>query len=213
MNKLEFKKVIPKYLNNALQSSIVWKGYNDSKQPNKRRSTYFAFKVGEKINELIEQRYPRKQINWRQIKFDKKNNRVRGEWLLDSLWCAEVKPDCQSPSNHPSKIYAALECESSTSGKHFFEDFAKLVHVQSDIKIFLAGVGQVTESKMNDYIDKRKRDAAEFLNNCPTNLGTQEWYLAFWPSPKNDLWENLPNHPHLEGVYVFEFKDREFVLI
>lgn len=216
MNKQEFKKAITKNLNGALKSSLDWKGYKNSKQPNKSRSAYFAFQVGEKVNELIEQRFPRKQINWRQIKFaEKRNKRIPGEWLLDGLWCAEVQPDCNSKSMHPSKIYAALECESSTSGKHFFEDFAKLVHVQSGIKIFLAGVDQVKEPKMNDYIAKRKRDAAKFLKNCARDLDTQEWYLAFWPSPKENIWKDLlkEKHPHLKNVNVFELKDREFVAI
>lgn len=204
MNKEEFKKAITKNLNKALENSLKQKLSN-----NPNRSAYFCFQVGKQLSKSIAVRYSEEQINRRQIKFDENNERVSGEWLLDILWCAELQPDCKSVSKHPSKIYAALECESSTSGEHFFEDFAKLVHVQSDIKIFLAGMDQVTPDGMRDYIANRTNQAAQFLENCAIDPDSQEWYLAFWPSPAKNLWESLPNH--LNRVYVFELKDREFV--
>lgn len=172
----------------------------------------FATRLGELLTGSIERRFPREHIERRQIKFDS-HKKEPEEWLLDILWCNEVQPDCKSASKHPSKICAALECESSTSGKGFFEDFATLIHVHSDIKLFLAGVNQVRKSVMCNYISKRKREAAQFLSNWARDLEAEEWYLAFWPSPKDGKWKILPNHRHLQRVYVFELEDREFVRI
>lgn len=205
VNRQEFKKAIVLDLRAALECSVEWKGFEEHpKQPNAYRSAYFCYQVGEHLDSTIGKRFPGKSIERRQIRFVENDEKETGEWLLDILWCDEVQPDPKSKFTHPSKVYAAVECESSTYGKDFFEDFAKLVHVKSDIKIFLAGVDQVRETVMCDYIVRRKRQAAQFLSECSTDYGAQEWYLAFWPSPKDGKWESLDSYSHLNEVRVFE---------
>lgn len=214
MNRQEFKKAISMDLNAAKDCSRKWKGYpKHPEQLNAYRSAYFCYQAGEHLDGSIARRFPGKQLERRQIEFDDNDEKTPGEWLLDILWCDTVLPDPRSKSELPSKIYVALECESSTSGKGFFEDFAKLVHVNSDIKIFAAGVDQIREPVMSRHVEKRKREAAQFLTNWAQDLDNEEWYLAFWPSPKDGRRDVLDSYPHLDKVRVFELRNKEFVPI
>ena len=119
--------------------------------------------------------------------------------------------------NFPSKIVGALECESSTNAKEFFTDFAKLVHVRSSIKLYLAGVNHKLERNMTKYIRLRTGQAAQFLGNTGVSSETEEWYLAFWPSPMGDvsrsLWDELDKYPHLNAIHAFALEHGDFVAI
>ena len=133
-------------MNRALEESRAWRGYeNYPKSMNSYRSAYFCYQAGEQLDDAFKRHFPARCLQRKLIGFDGEHKKTPGEWLLDIVWCEETRPDARSASSCPSKIYGALECESSTSTKAFFTDFAKLVHVRSRIKIFLAGVDQKLE--------------------------------------------------------------------
>lgn len=136
------------------------------------------------------------------------------------MWCEQTRLDSRSNFRCPSKIYGALQCESSTGAKAFFTDFAKLAHVRSRIKIFLAGIDQEREQKMKEYIDLRTRQAADLVVETGLGSGTEAWYLAFWPSPKgsatHSLWDRLGNNPgldHRAKIHVYALKPAAFVAV
>ena len=214
MHKPELRDALSQELGQALNDSLKWTGY-EKKPPDQRnsyRSAYFCYQVGRHLDSIIQCRFPGSPLQWIQVKFDEEDNKVRGEWLLDILWCEVTRPDPESQYNCPSKIYAALECESQTGGKDFFEDFAKLVHVRSNIKIYLAGLNQKREHMMIDYIDRRRRrQAADFIGKYGAGPETEEWYLAFWPSPT--LWDQFDKYPHLNAIRAYALEHGSFVAI
>lgn len=204
-------------LKQALLKSLDWIGHKKHcKSMNSYRSAYFCYQAGLQLDKLMKNRFPAQCLKWKQIKFDRKDEKIPGEWLLDGVWCEETQPDQASKSKCPSKIYCALECESNTSAEAFFEDFAKLVHMRSKIKVFLAGVNQGTKDGMKHYIDKRTKQAAQFLVNTGVGAETEEWYLAFWPSPAGDaadhsVWDDLDENHHLNATHAFSLKSSRFV--
>ena len=200
-------------LSKALAESLAWKGYEKyPKSKNSYRSAYFCYQVGLHLDAVFESRFLGTSLKRRQIEFSGDDEKSSGEWLLDIVWCEETCADPASKSKYPSKIYGALECESSTKAKEFFTDFAKLVHVRSRIKLYLAGVNQKREGKMTDYIRMRAEQAASFLGNTGVSSETEEWYLAFWPSPMGDvihsLWDELDKYPHLNVIQAFALEQR-----
>ena len=203
-------------LSKALVDSLAWKGYEKHpKSKNSYRSAYFCYQVGVHLDGAFASRFPGRSLNRRQIKFSGDDKKVPGEWLLDIVWSEETCPDSASKSKFPSKIYGALECESSTKASGFFTDFSKLVHVRSSIKLYLAGVNHKRQGKMTDYICMRRRQAAQFLHNTGVSSETEEWYLAFWPSPMGDagrsLWDELDKYPHLNAIRAFALEPSGFV--
>ena len=202
----------------ALKESLDWKGYEKyPKSRNSFRSAYFCYRVGLNLDRAFESRFPERLLKRLQIEFSGKDKKKSGEWLLDIVWCEETRADPASKSKYPAKIYGALECESSTKAKEFFTDFAKLVHVRSRIKLYLAGVNQTLERNMTNYISMRTRQAAQFIANTGVSSETEEWYLAFWPSPTGDvrssLWDDLEKFPHLNGIHAFTLQRGSFVAL
>ena len=188
---------------------------------NSIRSSYFCDKVGENLSGTSDLRdYCRRQITVTQH-----GNKKAGEWLLDALWCKNSNVwEAKSEWVFPVFIRAALECESNVSEKDFFIDFSKLVHIRSDIKIFLGGVNQRTVSGLCEYIQKRKTQAEKFIMESRMEIESTEWFLAFWPSPEkirnssyHSLWDELLECPnrlgHLRRIYVFKLLDEHFVRI
>ena len=200
----------------ALDVSVAWHGYmNHPKSKNSYRSAYFCYRVGLNFDCAFENRFPAQSLKRLQIEFNDKDEKKSGEWLLDIVWCEETCADPPSNFNYPSRIYGALECESSTRTKEFFTDFSKLVQVRSSIKIFLAGVNQKDKNRMTKYIDMRRRQAAQFLTSTRDSSRTKEWYLVFWPSPMGNvcrsLWDDLESYPHLNAIHAFTLERGSFV--
>ena len=205
-------------MSKALVESLAWKAYE--KYPtakNSYRSAYFCYRVGLNLDDAFAPRFPEQSLKRLQIEFNDEDEKRSGEWLLDIVWCEETCADPPSNFKYPSKIYGALECESSTRTKEFFTDFAKLVHLRSSIKIYLAGVNHKRNSRMTRYIDMRRRQTAQFLANTGVSSETEEWYLAFWPSPMGDvsrsLWDDLEKYPHLNAIHAFTLERGTFVAI
>ena len=200
-------------LSKALVESLAWKGYEKHpKAKNSYRSAYFCHQVGLHLHGVFKSRFPGQSLERRQIKFSDADEKRSGEWLIDIVWCEEDSFDSKYKSiKCPSKIYGALECESSTSGKEFFTDFAKLVHVRGRIKLYLAGVNQGKKEAMTKYICRRTEETAQFLRSTVVSSETEEWYLVFWPSPMGDascsLWDQLHKYPHLNAIQAFALDD------
>ena len=192
----------------ALVESLAWTGFEKHPESkNAYRSAYFCHQVGSHLDDVFASRFPGRPMKRRQIAFADDDRKRPGEWLLDIVWCEETCADPAAKFKYPSKIHGSLECESSTSAKEFFTDFAKLVHVRSSIKLFLAGVNQKREGSMMKYIRRRTEQAARFLADTGVGSENEEWYLAFWPSPMGDvsrsLWDELDKYPHLKAIRVF----------
>ncbi len=205
-------------LSNALAESLAWKGYEKyPKSENSYRSAYFCYRIGLNLDRAFESRFPEQSLKRLQIEFNDEDEKTSGEWLLDIVWCEKTCADPPSNFKYPSKIYGALECESSTRTKEFFTDFAKLIHVRSSIKIYLAGVNHKHKGRMTKYIDLRRRQAAQFISNTGIGSETEEWYLAFWPSPTGDvsssLWDDLEEYPYPNTIHAYALERGTFVAI
>ena len=205
-------------LSKALVESLAWKGYEKHPESkNSYRSAFFCYRVGFHLDGAFASRFPGRSLKRRQIEFSGGEEKIPGEWLLDIVWSEENCPDPASNSTFPSKIYGALECESSTKAREFFKDFAKLVHVRSTIKLYLAGVNHKRQGNMANYICMRRRQAAHFLANTGVSSETEEWYLAFWPSPmgnaRRSLWDEMNEYPHLNKIRAFALEPSGFVAI
>ena len=65
---------------------------------------------------------------------------------------------------------------------------------------------------MTNYIRMRTKQTARFLADSGVRPETEEWYLAFWPSPMGDvsrsLWDELDKYPHLNAIQVFSLDQR-----
>lgn len=136
--------------------------------------------------------------------------RISGEWLLD---CCIVRTD----HSFIHKIAFALESESNTSKKSFDEDFAKLMHVNSDTKLYLNGLNQITTSGINKYIENRLRYAESILGSG--NYATENFYFGFWPSPKQQkqglpsFWNLFEIHQHLDAIHLYKYANGKFIKV
>lgn len=218
MHKPKLRDALSQTLGKALNDSLKWTGYEKYVQRNAYRSAYFCYQVGRHLDSIIQCRFPGSPLKWTQVKFDEEDNKISGEWLLDILWCEETRVDPDSQYQCPSKIYAALECESKAKTKEFFEDFAKLVHVRSNIKIYLAGVNQrQSEHTMIDYINRRRNQAADFIDKFGAGSEIEEWYLVFWPSPERgasrSLRDEFDKYPYLNAIHAYTLEHGSFVAI
>gem|GEM_PF-5327299 len=94
-------------------------------------------------------------------------------------------------------------------------DFAKLVNVISPIKIFLAGLNQTTPEKASAYQKMRLEQAAKYIEVSQPISEVTEWYIGFWPSPKNkngvSLWDSFNEHSHLNAIHLYRYNGSEFV--
>lgn len=200
----------------ALEDSVAWRGYiKHPKAANAYRSAYFCYQVGCLLDQTMCDLCASSPIKKRQICFDEHDEKVPGEWLLDIVWTEDYKPNEAYKCNIPKKVWCAVECESNTSINEFFVDFAKLLNIISPIKIFLAGLNQTTSEKADAYQRMRLDQAAQCIAaSNPASVDT-EWYIGFWPSPKNkkgvSLWDSFNEHPHLNAIHLYRYVDSSFV--
>jgi len=146
----------------------------------------------------------------RHIGVDCQGRRSSGEWLLDGTWTKDVTPDENMTKKVPAQIYCALECESSTSGFDYFMDFCKLLSIKSNIKLFLAGLDQITKRGASLYVENRVRQSSLLVAQYDSEPCV-DWYLAFWPSPRtvngHSLWETIDNEElaHLQSIVLYRY--------
>ncbi|MEL4302023.1 hypothetical protein ACE02Z_10495 [Shewanella xiamenensis] len=133
-----------------------------------------------------------------------------GEWLLD---CCIVK----TKNSFIQKIAFTLESESNTSKKSFDEDFAKILHINSDVKLYLNGLNQTTTGGINKYIAGRLEYAESILKS--NAYETNNFYLGFWPSPKQEkkglysFWKCFHQHQHLDVIHLYKYINGKFMKI
>jgi len=193
---------VHKALNAALNNSLEWARkhasiLSDIKSQNSRRSAYFASECCKQLDPLVSG-----EPHFIKVPCDPTLKKVSGELLLDGLWTQDISlklrdPHATQPIQVPSQIRCAFECESSTGGIHFFEDFSKLLLMSSPIKIFAGGLNQQHVDTADVYIGRRIEETKELLEKFPQEQAKSIWYIAFWPSPKKvdeeseSLWERL----------------------
>ena len=169
-------------------------------------STIFVHEVSKSIHETMFKAGCELKV----IGVNKKFEKQSGEWLLD---CCIVK----TKDSFIQKIAFSLESESNTSKKSFDEDFAKILHVNSDVKLYLNGLDQMTVGGVNKFIKGRLEYAASILKS--EKYVTDNFYLGFWPSPKQEkkglpsLWMVFKKYQHLDGIHLYKYIDGEFMKI
>lgn len=183
-------------LQKALDKSIEWARHEKS---NARKSAYFSFQVGQLLRSLKD------GADVLQVGFNESGQKESGEWLLDAIVAEK--------SNHfIGKINIAMECESSTVKYEFERDFAKLIHIKSEMKIYLHGLDHSTSEGADQLIRKRLAQAATYIEQYDHDDKVQ-WFFAFWPSPKKvrtaeSLWDTFKDnkqYAHLRLIRLFEF--------
>jgi len=183
--------------NKALNDSLKW---NPKKAhlTNSLRSALFLSRSCEQLDVVMGAKG-----NYIRVVDDQENPRKRGEWLLDGIWTKTHQPHCsEAEKPHKIAVVCALECESQTGEKQFFEDFSKLLVVSSPLKIFLAGLNQTREKNTETYIkEKRIKMIQELFKESPEATKQSDWYIAFWPSPR--LWDQLDEYCHLKKIRLF----------
>ena len=133
-----------------------------------------------------------------------------------------LKPDKKYECAVPKRICCSIECESNTSVREFFWDFAKLVNVKSLIKIYLAGINQKTFNGATEYQQKRLEQAQKYISVSEDGAEDTDWYIAFWPSPKSEagesrsnqdksMWNFFHKYPHLNSIYLYRLVDGIFL--
>jgi hypothetical protein len=168
-------------LNKALEDSR--KAFDPESMTPQRASSLFCTHVALKLTPKMAFVVP---VERRHIHTpDGTDPRKSGEWLLDIAWTEDCRPDPElgTETKIPRRLLGALECESSTSGREFFMDLAKLVVVRSPLKIFLAGLDQRTAKGCDDYIQRRLAQVHAYLTDAEEGTHTPHWLCGFWPSP------------------------------
>lgn len=199
-------------LNNALDQSMAWCMPKDGSRevPNALRSSHFCFMAGKCLPMLTNT-----GGKLRHIRFNDTNiKRVSGEWLLDTV-VADCDVGADGKEGLVTKIRVAMECESSTALKEFITDFSKLLHVNSETKVYLQGLNQRHEPSAQAFIARRLEMAAKYIREIDS---TSNWYFGFWPSPlalnidAGSLWAELQsgNHKHLRQIRLYRFNGWEF---
>ena len=137
-----------------------------------------------------------------------------GEWLVDALVSEESCHRNPHSREHcvrfVDRIVFAMESESDPGTQAFNDDFAKLIHLDASVKLYLNGLNQTTKDGMESYI-RLRREYAEKLIGQTRSAG--QWFMGFWPSPAKlegygrvSAWECLPCH--LRTVRLFEFRGK-----
>ncbi len=203
-------------LNRALATSRRWakttgKKKNGEPISNSDRSARFLSDACKEIDQLIN---PGGELCPRFVCVDDAGTRHPGEWLLDGVWWETTSVDDGMNDGVPIKVHCAIECESQTSGREFFKDLGKLLVVSSDIKIFAAGISQLTPAGADTYVRTRVSQVERLLNKAGRAEGTTDWYLAFWPSPlavnEKSLWSHLDSgsFAHLSVIRLYHRSSR-----
>ena len=201
-------------LKEALFHSRTWAA--KSEKSNSIRSSRFLSDVCTSLDEIVRAAFPGLKLHLRHISVDEYGIRHAGEWLLDAVWTHD-EPPCKGWSrSFPVRVCCALECESSTNTSEFYKDFDKLLVIHSDIKIFLAGLNHRTENGALDYRRDRVRQTENVLRNARIQGLSEEWYLAFWPSPLGvkgqSLWDHLDSgkYSYLSEISLYHWSNNSF---
>ena len=182
-----------------------------------RLSAKFACEVGSAIHRCLQRRSP--GLCLRVIGVDERGEKQSGEWLVDACITEE---HCDTESlRFIDRIVFAMESESDTGKRAFNDDFAKLVHLNAEHKLYLNGLDQTTRPGMERYVESRCEYAEAVLQRTRPS---GEFHLGFWPSPGkpkargsslDSIWRGLQcgEWPHLDGIRLWHFDKRAGKLI
>ncbi|MYH17030.1 MAG: hypothetical protein F4149_17840 [Gammaproteobacteria bacterium] len=173
-------------------------------------SAKFVYEVSNEVHESIEPRPPRGRC-LRVIEVRDCGKKKSGEWLVDAC-ITEERCHAETPP-FIDRIVFAMESESNTGQRAFDHDFAKLVHLNADYKLYLNGLSQTTCQGMCNYITRRCEYVETILNRVRP-LG--EFYFGFWPSPAKprngscqsvSIWKDLlcGKWGHLNKIRLWRF--------
>lgn len=196
-------------INTSMRDSLAWVGGRTAEGhtvPNSLKSSMFCTQIGQNLDHF----YSGEGVVKRQIIVNGDGERTAGEWLLDIAWTEGwISKTAVLKVHRPGLLRCAVECESSTAGREFFKDFAKLVNIRSRTKIFLGGLNQITSSAAEAYRERRVDEAGEFVRELEGAESSTDWYIGFWPSPAGtldtSLWDRLDEYPHLSRGYVYRY--------
>ena len=95
----------------------------------------------------------------RTIKVADSAKRIRGEWLVDA--CITEQRHFKNPHNRDvpisfiNRVVFAMESESHTGTPEFNTDFAKLLHLNAKVKLYLNGIDQ-SKRRAQHYMERRR---------------------------------------------------------
>ena len=130
--------------------------------------------------------------------------RSSGEWLLDACITKDISlrnPHHAGFTRFIDSIVFAMESESDTGTPAFNTDFAKLLHLNAAVKLYLNGVNQSSEDTLEAYMGRRRKYVETILR---TARHDGQFFFAFWPSPAQKVWRSLPEH--LDEIRLWEWK-------
>lgn len=166
------------------------------KSPASHLSSKFVYEVASAVRCRL---FPDHCLKVIRVKDD--GTKDSGEWLVDA--CVSEEND-----GFTERIVFAMESESATGKKEFDEDFAKLVHLNASVKLYLNGLNQTTPDGLENYICGRREYARDLIRRTRSS---GRWFLGFWPSPGKleahgdvSAWQCLPRH--LRTIRLFEFR-------
>lgn len=174
-----------------------------------RLSAKFVYEVASAVHRCLMPRSP--GLCLRVIEVGELGERKSGEWLVDACITEEHR-ESESLS-FIDRVVFAMESESDTGKRAFHDDFAKLVHLNAEYKLYLNGLSQTTCRGMRKYMNSRCEYVESVLNRIRP---TGEFFLRFWPSPGkprtsrstvDSIWRGLQRGEwsHLNGVRLRRF--------
>ena len=143
---------------------------------------------------------------------DHEEKKISGEWLVDACITEDARP-CNphgsGSTNFVDRIVFAMESESDPGTQSFNDDFAKLVHLNASVKLFLNGLNQTSSDGTKEYVRLRLKYAEDQIRRTRS---AGQWFIGFWPSPAKhekygcvSAWQCLPSH--LNKIRLFEFRN------
>jgi hypothetical protein len=196
---------LAKAIQYSLDSAVKWSTDNNVGS-NALRSAAFVSNLGDRLFHLLAD----DTLFLNVINVTQEGKKEPGEWLLD-ITITENAAD-----GFRKKIVWAVESESNCSKKAFYDDFAKLIHVNAENHLYLNGINHNTEMGRESYIKKRLKLAEQLVGKSNKNL----WF-CFWASPCksgkcSSNWNEVHSNgalSHLNRVLLYRLENEGFIMI
>lgn len=123
-----------------------------------------------------------------QIQNIKEGKRIKGEWLLDIAIVHLKELNLNKPIKYIDKIEVAVESEFDSGIESFFDDFCKLLIIDSPIKIFINGVKR--KNNKDPYVESRMQIIHQILKDQQDLYST--YLICFVDHPMHWRKPNIP---------------------
>lgn len=148
------------------------------------------------------------QLTLNVVTVDNEGNKSPGEWLLD------VAITQNDGNGFRQRIVWAVESETDTAWKAFYDDFAKLMHVRSANYLYLNGLNHRTVPGMEKYVHQRLEIAQRILRRSRI----QNLYFGFCASPckpdkyTESIWDVIAStvFEHIKTVRLYYYTNGVF---